>query len=542
VNADERVTTSAANPLRLAVGAFMAMCIGAIAGVVLAFAFPAHVEIAGSHARVWLEPGHDYDEFSVPGLVSLKRVTTRQIVGEPIGVQIAVDLDVSQLVGREGQFNPGVLPAYIQAYSDPRQMISDLRRALITHLLWFMGGGAAVGLGLLGGVHGYRRWRRAHDLHRWAPGERAIALAYHAPERRLLRRAALGVALVGVVAAVPSGQMHLHGRTVIVGDAIFAGGPLAGTEVDGLLRPALAAAETYIKTYTTETDAYYAALRDRLVRQLDQVPVALPQGEDVVQFGFVTDRHCNTGMDRVDVALLHHLGVKTLVSGGDDAFSGSFSFESACTRTLAERSRSAGITDVFVGGNHDSPATLAAEKKQKIKTLMGSPVSVDGLTFLGSPDPRTSRYGQGIEPSSNRAQRALVTAQGSAAGKTACGLTAPIIAVLHDPLAGLRALHDGCGHVTLALDGHTHTQSGPDASALANGLVGFRFVGGSAGGAPSEHSIEKTFAARLTVGPLNHDAYVYVISVSRSSGALAGVTTFRFTPDQAIVVTQQVLG
>jgi len=522
--------------------ALVAACAGAIGGFVLAFVFPAHVEIAGSHARVWLEPGHDYDEFSVQGLVSLKRASTRELVGEPIGVQIVLDLDVSQLVGRTAQFNPGILPAYIQAYSDPRQMISDLRRALLTHVLWFVGGGAVVGLGLVGGTYGYRRWRRAHDLHRWSPDERATALAYHAPERRVLRRAVFGVALVGVVAAVPSGQMHPSERTVVVGDPIFADGPLAGTEVDGLLRPALAAAESYIKTYSTQTDAYYSALRDVLMRQLDVAPVTLPTGVDVAQFGFVTDRHCNTGMDRVDVALLKHLGVKTLVSGGDDAFSGSFSFESACTRTLAERARAAGITDVFVGGNHDSPETMAAEKKQKIKTLIGSPVTTDGLTFLGSPDPRTSRYGQGIRPSSNSAQRALVTAQGSAVGKTACGLKWPVIAVLHDPLAGLQALQDGCGHVTLALDGHTHVQAGPDAHALANGLVGYHFVGGSAGGAPNEHSIEKTFAARLTVGPLNHDAFVYVISVSRSTGSLVGVTTFRFTPDQLVYVSQQSLG
>ena len=80
-----------------------------------------------------------------------------------------------------------------------------------------------------------------------------------------------------------------------------------------------------------------------------------------------------------------------------------FGFESACTRNLADKAKGADVTAVFVGGNHDSPLTMADESKQGIKTLTGPVVSTHGLRFIGLPDPRTSRYGQGIVPAAQAA-------------------------------------------------------------------------------------------------------------------------------------------
>jgi hypothetical protein len=63
-------------------------------------------------------------------------------------------------------------------------------------------------------------------------------------------------------------------------------------------------------------------------------------------------------------------------------------------------------------------------------------------------------------------------------------------------------------------------------------------VGGSSGGAPNENSVERTFASALTVGPLNHDATVNLVSYDTITARLAGVTVFRFTADQQIFVEQ----
>jgi hypothetical protein len=352
-------------------------------------------------------------------------------------------------------------------------------------------------------------------------------------QRTFRRRvAALGVATMAIC-VVPGAGGPATESMHITADPILAGTPLEGAEVGGLLRPALAAIERYVRLYLADTNSYYDRLRTKLLAELEAQDVQLPTGPDVQSFLFVTDRHCNIGMDRVIVALGSYFDISVLVSSGDDAFSGTFPFEAACTQTLAAKSQQAGMTDVFAGGNHDSPLTLHQDVEQHIKVLDGSVVTAGGLRFVGLPDPRTSRYGEGIQPSSPSVQQRLVTEQGRAAGEAACAAGGPVIAVLHDPLAGREAIRDGCGAVTLALDGHTHHQAGPDRIDAAE-----QFVGASTGGAPSEGVIERTFASRLTVGPLNHDATVNIVSVDTATGALVGVTVCRMTPAQDITFSQ----
>jgi hypothetical protein len=131
----------------------------------------------------------------------------------------------------------------------------------------------------------------------------------------------------------------------------------------------------------------------------------------------------------------------------------------------------------------------------------------------------------------------LLRAQGRATGRIACATRGPVIAVLHDPVAGAEAVRTGCGKVTLALDGHTHKQIGPTPLS-AGDLTAYQFVGGSTGGAPGEGAVERTFASRLTVGPLNHDASINIVSVDRTTGALVEVTVCHMTPDQGVTFQQ----
>jgi hypothetical protein len=537
-----RARTVAAVALRLLLVALA----GAIVGLVIAVITPAHTEIAGSDARLWLRIGRAYDEFGIDKVLTGRKATDRSFLGEPIGVRAELDLDPSTLTDSSGQFNTDVLPAYIQAYSDPTQLVDGIKWAIIRHLVvWAIAG--AVGFVLAWCAwRGYRRWRRTYDADHYRDGAaKATARAYRAPERRVARYAAVGIVVVALLSLIPSAAHDPRARPHVVGSPVFRGTPLAGIQVEGLLRPALVAARDYIETYFAQTDTYYDQLQARLEAYLAVDDVALPASTDtrpVVSFGFVTDRHCNIGMDRVVVALLKHFDLHLLVSGGDDAFSGSFGFESACTRNLADKTKQAGITDVFVAGNHDSPKTMDDERHQGIKTLDGKPVTAEGLTFIGLPDPRASRYGQGIVPSAREAQDALLQKQGTTVGETACISTPPLIAVLHDPLAGNTALQHGCGHITLALDGHTHSQHGPSAVPLPDGRTGYQFTGASSGGAPGEGSIERSFASQLTVGPLNHDATLNIASVERTTGRLVAMTEFRFTPDQKIFVTRQHTG
>jgi preprotein translocase subunit Sss1 len=520
--------------------------LGALVGFMIAVLTPARVEIAGSPTRVWLELGRNYDQVSLSGILTGRRQTTRSIFGEPLGVRAVLNLNTSQLTTPSGEFSVNVLPAYIQAYSDPAQLVHDMRHALVVHLVAYTVLGALGALVLYGLWHAYRTWRRNYDQRNWPdPRVSRLVRQYRTPERTLLKYAVVAGVVVVVIGAVPSALRVRQPTSRIVGDSIFDGTPLAGIKVEGVLRPAFVAVESYVETYFDRTNTYYDQLRDKLDAYLAHDPEQLPGvhgdhvDDDIVQLGFVTDRHCNIGMDRVIVDLLQHYDVHTLLSGGDDAFSGSFAFESACTRNLADKTNQAGIDDIFVGGNHDSPMTLADELDQGITTLDGPIVEHDGLQFIGSPDPRTSRYGQGIVPSSRAAQDAVLAKQAKAIAQTACNASGSVIAVLHDPLAGRQAMRSGCGHITIALDGHLHRQIGPLPVPLADGRTGYQFVGASSGGAPSENIVDSSFASQLTVGPLNHDAVVNIVSVRRSTGELVGVTEFRFTPDQRVLVTHQ---
>lgn len=375
--------------------------LGAVLGALVAFVTPARLEIAGSDARVWLRPGQQYDQLGVAGVLTGKLATTRAVLGEPLGVRADLDIDAGELTDSQGEFNVDVLPAYIQAYSDPAQLVSDVRHALILHFLVDALIGAALVLAAYVGILAYRSWRVRYDRRNSlviAPQVRA----YRAPERAFTRWAGVFVVVAVVIGVVPASGYHPRPHAVVVGDPALASTPFAGVEVDGLLRPALVAVQNYIEKYYAQTNTYYDKLRDAVDDYLTANPVTLPSGDNVEHIGFVTDRHCNIGMDRVVIDILKRFDIKTLVSSGDDAFSGSFGFESACTRNLADKSAAADITDVFAGGNHDSPATIADQAHQGIKTLTGNVVEVHGLRFIGSPDPRTSRYGQGIVPSTLR--------------------------------------------------------------------------------------------------------------------------------------------
>jgi hypothetical protein len=512
--------------------------LGALGGGLVGVFTPAHVEIAGTEAQVQLHLGRAEDQAALSGdLLTAHRPTQRSVLGEPVGVSVALHLDPSTFVAPDGSFNADIVPVYVQAYSDPAQLSSDIVRAFVRHVvLWAVAGAVVALVALL--ITTFTRRSRQNRFRRLRPEERQHLARFFAAQRSLRRRGALAVAVVLLVMLAPSSVAHPDPQYESQPTALLAGTPFSDVRVGGLLRPALVAVRDYIETYFSDTNAYYDNLRDKVTEGLAADAVTLPEGPDFEHLVFVTDRHCNIGMDRVIVALAKHFGISILVSGGDDDFSGSFEFESACTKNLAEKSQRAGMTDVFVAGNHDSALTLETERRQHVKVLDGTPVTVDGLTFLGSPDPRTSRYGQGIRPSSAQAQEQVVTAQGVAVGHVACAAPVPVIAVLHGPIAGTTALQNGCGRAVLALDGHTHEQAGPVAIPLPDGTTGHQFIGGSTGGAPNGESSGQPFTSRLTVGPLNHDASINLVTVDRTTGRLVGVTVCHMTPEQVVTFEQ----
>jgi hypothetical protein len=511
---------------RVAVGA--AITAGPIAGTAMgagyAVTHDTNIELGGTPAAVHLTT-HDYDELSInDNVLSIKLPNRRELAGQPIGVALNLDIDTSRFIGPDGQFDASLLPAYISLFSDTRQIGKDVHDALLRR--GALGGGVGFGLSL-GAYYLYRKYGQHH------------------PEglSDFQKHLVIGTAIVSAVSILPSSAHHDTSHTTLHPDAILVGTPLQGGEADGFLQPVVRYIADYVANYVSDTDIYYDKLQNKLADYLTKNPVAIPTGEDISTFGFVSDRHCNIGMDRVTMGLMNAYGIKTLILGGDDALNGSFNFEKACTSNLAERAKHLGIEVVGVGGNHDSPMTLQAESEQGIKILNSETATINGITFVGNSDQRASRYGTGMFPSNSDAQIKLTTSQGKEAAKIACDSDLKIVAILHDPNAGRTALENGCGNITLALDGHAHVQSGPTSIDLPNGTRGYQFTTASSGGAPGEEMASTASPlSELTVGPLNHPAGINIVSYNTKTGELVAITTFTFEPDMTITSLVQTTG
>jgi hypothetical protein len=183
---------------------------------------------------------------------------------------------------------------------------------------------------------------------------------------------------------------------------------------------------------------------------------------------------------------------------------------------------------------------MDAEAKQGIHVLNNSAITIDGITFIGSPDPRTSHYGEKIRPSSTADQAAVLTKQARALAAVACKQKNNVVVLAHAPLVGRQVIQNGCNKAVTALDGHEHQESGPNTVTLQDGSTGYQYTGPSAGGASTkEETTDSNPLSQLTIGTLNHDAYVEIASINHKTSQLVAITTFKFTPDHQISVTQK---
>lgn len=530
------------NGLGMAAATLTFGMVGGGAGLAIAMNNEAHLRLADTPAQV-ATTTHDYNELSIGGnLLTLKVPATEQqnIAGQDVGIRLNIDLDLNQFMDpATGKLNTTELTAYASLFSDHKQIQKEVEDALIEHDLEGAALGAMAGIGLFGLYCAGRKWKDAYDTLHF--GDEAAAARYNAPIRAMQRRIAVGLTVASAFSVIPASQAQHDTPVILRADPVFAGTPLQGAEIGGTLAPGITLIERQIADFISKTNKSYDHLNTNLAAYLRDNPLDLPTDKNTEVFAFVTDRHCNIGMDQITINLMKHYGVKTLVSAGDDAFSGSFSFEAGCTSGLAERGKKENMTLVFTPGNHDSAATAAAQRSQGIHVLSNDAmVSVSGLTFIGEQDPRASRYGHGMEPSSPEAQTQLLHEQAKHIGELACKSNKKLIAVLHDPAAGQEAMRNGCGNILIALDGHTHQQSGPNVVDIPTGLTGYQFTGASSGGAPN--GVENgniNPMSHLTIGKLEHPATVNFIGVDKTTSKLKSVTVYTFNPDHSISVTQQ---
>jgi predicted MPP superfamily phosphohydrolase len=136
---------------------------------------------------------------------------------------------------------------------------------------------------------------------------------------------------------------------------------------------------------------------------------------------------------------------------------------------------------VSVAGNHDTGPTVPREMKDKGFTVLdGEPVTVGGVRFLGSSDPRSSGLTAGYNGNPADNTHAL-RQQDEQLEKAACADGSVSVVAVHSPSSATRAAASGC--VDLVLSGHLHRQVGPSNITGVNGRTTTTLTTGSTGGA-----------------------------------------------------------
>ncbi len=192
----------------------------------------------------------------------------------------------------------------------------------------------------------------------------------------------------------------------------------------------------------------------------------------------VTDRHDNIGMDPVARAIADQAEAKMLIDLGDDTSNGA-DWERFSINSLAREFR--GFDIVSVAGNHDTGPTVRQQMEDAGFTVLdGKPVTVNGVRFLGSSDPRSSGLTSGYNGNESD-NISAIGMQDTELTKAACEDGEVAVIAVHSPSSIKKAAQSGC--VDLVLTGHLHRQVGPTLLTGDNGRATTTLTTGTTGGA-----------------------------------------------------------
>lgn len=161
----------------------------------------------------------------------------------------------------------------------------------------------------------------------------------------------------------------------------------------------------------------------------------------------VTDMHLDPVGLRLAEELANNFDASLVIDTGDINHYGSEA-EAAVVASQIPTS----VPQLFVPGNHDSPAVVAAlDALPQVTVIAGRSVEVDGLRVFGVADP--SSAGSGLEPDPGLLRTDARAAADSLAAGVASGEATPAIIAIHNPAMREPFL----GMAALILAGHTHT-------------------------------------------------------------------------------------
>jgi predicted phosphodiesterase len=386
----------------------------------------------------------------------------------PLGLGVDIRLgdseitNLDQLVARD---------AAIAA--QPQGEIASVRSVLVSMLI--DAAMRALGAALLAVLVAALAWRAIGQ-----PRRRAIWAAAHHPNRRqVLGAAGVGVVTIAAIVLVAAPERpRAEDQAWVPIDSVFPELPsdavldkvqiVEGASTSG----SKALVEGALSTYRTSVSFY-----GRLAVSASTADVRTPSDGETTAL-VVTDRHDNIGMDPVARAIADRAGARTLIDLGDDTSNGG-SWETFSINSLAREFRDFDI--VSVAGNHDTGSTVRKQMEDKGFTVLdGKPVTVGGVRFLGSSDPRSSGLTAGYDGNASDNSLAL-RQQDEELEKAACDDGEVGVVAVHSPSSASRTAASGC--VDLVLSGHLHRQVGPSRVTGANGRSTTTMTTGTTGGA-----------------------------------------------------------
>ncbi len=386
----------------------------------------------------------------------------------PLGLGVDIRLgdseitNLDQLVARD---------AAIAA--QPQGEIASVRSVLISMLI--DAAMRALGAALLAVLVAVLAWRAIGQ-----PRRRAIWAGAHHPNRRqVLAAAGVGVVTIAAMVLVAAPERpRAEDQAWVPIDSVFPELPsdevldkvqiVEGASTSG----SKALVEGALSTYRTSVSFY-----GRLAVSAAAADVRTPSDGETTAL-VVTDRHDNIGMDPVARAIADRAGARMLIDLGDDTSNGG-SWETFSINSLAREFRDFDI--VSVAGNHDTGSTVRKQMEDKGFTVLdGKPVTVGGVRFLGSSDPRSSGLTAGYDGNASDNSPAL-RQQDEELEKAACDDGEVGVIAVHSPSSASRAAASGCAD--LVLSGHLHRQVGPTTVTGANGRSTTTLTTGTTGGA-----------------------------------------------------------
>jgi predicted phosphodiesterase len=313
----------------------------------------------------------------------------------------------------------------------------------------------------------------------------------------------LGAAALGLLVFRRPGRTAIAGAAGVTALVVAGGWTYATFDRAALLQPRysglLAAAPTAIgdvRDIVNNLDLYSQQL-GRLVSNVSAlytVTSSLPTftpGDDTVRLLHVSDLHLSPSAYGVIRSVVRQFDVDAVVDTGDLT-----DFGSEPESRYLDGIRTLGVPYVYIRGNHDSARTEQGVRNRGGTVLDGTGVvTVAGIRFLGSPDPRftpddTTRDDQ-EPPEVVRAQGRLLAASIEVAP------VEPDVVLVHDPIAAepLR------GVTPLVLAGHTHRRKATTEQGtllLTEGSTGGAGLRGLEGEEPTPLELSVLYLDRTT--------------------------------------------